>query len=127
MKFISCLFHLELAKNCLIKSDFDFAWTYFDWNCYTLHPEWLLLSMLSDPNEDIRKMAVEKILDYRKSEKPAGVRTRILPKLNKNAKKYYETIGKNSLTSPSIFKNAIKITAMVFSSLQPMVLLVNLF
>ena len=51
--------------------------------------------MLSDPNEDIRKMAVEKILDYRQSEKPAGVRTRILPKLNKNAKKYYEMIGKN--------------------------------
>ena len=85
---------LELAKNCLIKSDFDFAWTYFEWNCYTLHPEWLLLSMLSDPNEDIRKLAVDKILVYRQSDKPAGVRTRILPKLNKNAKKYYETIGK---------------------------------
>ena len=38
-------------------------------------------------------MAVDKILVFRQSEKPAGVRTRILPALNKNAKKYYETIG----------------------------------
>ena len=53
--------------------------------------------MLSDPNEDVRKMAVDKILEYRQSERPEGVRTRINPALNKNAKKYYETIGKNPL------------------------------
>ena len=79
--------------------------------------------MLSDPNEDIRKLAVDKILVFRQSEKPEGVRTRILPQLNKNATKYYETIGKNPLTSPSI--NEIKITATVFPSLQTVVLLVN--
>ena len=85
---------LELAKTCLTKSDFDFAWTYFQWNCYTLHPEWLLLSMLSDTKKAIRKMAVDKILLYRQSEKPNGVRTRILPTLNKNAKSYHQIIGK---------------------------------
>ena len=52
--------------------------------------------MLSDPNEDVRKMAVDKILNYRQSEKPEGVRTRVLPVLNKNAKNYYEMIGKKS-------------------------------
>ena len=83
-----------LARNCLTKSDFDFAWKYFEVNCYTLHPEWLLLSMLSDPNEDVRKMAVDKILVFRQSEKPDGVRTRVLPALKKNATKYYETIGR---------------------------------
>ena len=83
-----------LARNCLTKPDFDFAWKYFEVNCYTLHPEWLLLSMLSDPNEEIRQMAVDKILIYRQSEKPDGVRTRILPVLNKNAKNYYEMISK---------------------------------
>ena len=57
--------------------------------------------MLSDPNEDVRKMAVDKILVYRQSERPEGVRTRINPALNKNAKKYYETIGKKS---PQKFK-----------------------
>ena len=93
MKNNSIFPFLELAKNCLTKADFDFSWSYFQCNCYTLHPEWLLLSMLSDPNEDVRKMAVDKILVFRQSEKPAGVRTRILPALNKNAKKYYETIG----------------------------------
>ena len=91
---MSILSFLVLARNCLTKPEFNFAWKYFEWNCYTLHPEWLLLSMLSDPNEDVRKMAVDKILDYRQSEKPEGVRTRILPALNKNAKKYYEIIGK---------------------------------
>ena len=49
----------------LTKVDFNYAWTYFEYNCYTLHPEWLLISMLSDPNEAIRKMAVDKILHYR--------------------------------------------------------------
>ena len=50
--------------------------------------------MLSDPKKTVRKMAVNKILSYRQSEKPEGVRTRVLPALKKNAKKYYETIGK---------------------------------
>ena len=52
--------------------------------------------MLSDPNEDVRKLAVDKILEYRQSEKPDGVRIRILPALNKNAKNYYEMIGNKS-------------------------------
>ena len=59
------LFFSELAKSCLTKADFNFAWQYFEINCYTLHPEWLLLSMLSDPDEVVRKMAVEKIIIYR--------------------------------------------------------------
>ena len=54
--------------------------------------------MLSDPKEVIRKMAVNKILDYRQSEKPEGVRTRILPALKKSAKNYHEMIGKKSQT-----------------------------
>ena len=63
--FLFILFFSELAKNCLSKTDFEFAWQYFQINCYTLHPEWLLLSMLSDPNEVVRKMAVDRIIEYR--------------------------------------------------------------
>ena len=58
--------------------------------------------MLSDSDEAIRKMAVNKILDARKSHDPNQVRIRVLPSLIVDAKNYHEVIDwdKELITEP---------------------------
>ena len=82
-----------LAKHSLAKADFDHVWKYFQHNCYPANPEWLLLAMLSDPNVDIRKLAVNKILELRKMPKTNEIRTYTLPILNDKAENYHQMIN----------------------------------
>ena len=54
---------IVLGKLCLTKNDFDFAWTYYQYNCYPAHPESLLLAMLGDSDsESKRTWAANKII-----------------------------------------------------------------
>jgi hypothetical protein len=87
----------------------DIVKPYVSRNCYHAHPENLLLSMLDDDDESIRKKAVSTILDIR-SRDPSltrPVRPFRVPKLRYDADTYHELIDwKNEiLTEPPLTYN----------------------
>ena len=75
-------------------------------NAYWAHPECLLLSMLTDSDEQVRTTAVEKILSIRGDQEYGENSTRkfIIPKLNFKASDYTDLIDwtAESLYEPSL-------------------------
>ena len=63
------------------------------------HPESILLAMVFDEDETIRKNAVTHIISMRKSV-PEGVRIFEKPKINFDCKKYYDMVLKEEFTTP---------------------------
>lgn len=61
-------------------------------NSYFVHPENLLLAMLSDSEKHVRELALRRILKAR-SKKNSKLRLFQVPNLNVNAKVYYELIN----------------------------------
>lgn len=76
-------------------------------NAYFAHPENLLIAMLLDEQESIRKQAMNCILQCRKNNTKKGVRKFVVPKLNFNAKHYTNLIdwNKTTITEPPLTKN----------------------
>lgn len=75
-------------------------------NAYFAHHENILLGMLHDSREDIRKLACQRILHARKSIN-ITVRRFTIPTLNFKAKEYYTLIDwtKTKVTEPPLTKN----------------------
>lgn len=73
-------------------------------NSYFAHPENLLLAMLTDPQQHIRKLAARRILKARRN-KSNGLRLFQVPSLNFNASSYTDLIEWNeNITEPPILK-----------------------
>ena len=68
-------------------------------NAYFAHPENLLLAMLDDEDENIRKKAVDIIKDIRTEHQPSHrpVRPFSVPEIDYNADNYYSMIDWESL------------------------------
>ena len=87
-------FHaIILARECLSPADFKFVQKYFTINSFMAHPESILLGMLFDKSPEVRKKAVDVIIQLRKKKSKAK-KPRIFfkPKLNFEAQEYYEMI-----------------------------------
>lgn len=68
-------------------------------NAFYCHSENILFSMLQDDTKKIQNLAVNRILESRKSFSPL-VRTFEIPTLNFSAKKYYDLINWNNFSEP---------------------------
>ena len=62
-------------------------------NGYFAHPEWLLLSMIVDPDKNLRKLALSRILKARNSENRVDKRTFRVPEINFEAGHYGDLIS----------------------------------
>ncbi|CAG9794368.1 unnamed protein product [Diatraea saccharalis] len=73
-------------------------------NAFFIHPENLLLAMLQDDIQQVREMALRRILKARKEPKGKKVREFQLPELKIDAKNYYDLIewAKEKITEPPI-------------------------
>ena len=86
---------LQLAKDVLQPSHMTVFKEVFKNNCYFAHPENMLLCMMFDEDEEIKKKALKLILDARKrAKKSKKLRKFILPKkyLNFQASHYHELL-----------------------------------
>ena len=82
-----------MARECLSASDFKFVQKYFSINSFMAHPESVLLGMLFDKNPEVRKKAVDIIIQVRKKKSTAKLPRKFFkPKLNFEAQEYYEMI-----------------------------------
>ena len=94
------LFSQVQLTNLLHKSTKRVARTNLARNAYWAHPENLLLSMLTDPEEKTRQVAIEKIMSIRGKQDKGDTSTRkfIIPNLNFEASTYSELINWNTET-----------------------------
>ncbi|KAK4881771.1 hypothetical protein RN001_005090 [Aquatica leii] len=75
-------------------------------NAFFAHPENLLLSMLSDKQKHVRKLAARRILKARKSSESLQLRVFEVPKINLNASSYIDLIDwQQSYSQPPILTN----------------------
>lgn len=73
-------------------------------NAFFMHPENLLLAMLQDENQQIRELALRRVLKARKDTKGKKVREFQLPELKIDAENYYDLIewAKEKITEPPV-------------------------
>lgn len=73
-------------------------------NCFSAHPESILIAMLTDDDPSVRKRAVLKILKIRKKKISDSVRKFVLPKIKFNATSYIDIIDwkVESFTEPPL-------------------------
>lgn len=76
-------------------------------NAFSLHPENLLVAMLFDERQDIRQLAVTRILHARANKDASNVRQFHIPELNTTATDYVDVIDWNTVkvTPPPLLKN----------------------
>ena len=81
-------FSIVLARECLSAPDFKYVQTYFSINSFMAHPESILLAMLFDKSPEVRKKAVDVIIQVKKKKSTAKLpRQFFRPKLNFEAEK----------------------------------------
>lgn len=80
-------------------------------NAYYAHPENILLGMVFDENEDIRQLAIKRILHARLKSNYLQPRKYVVPPLRFDAKRYYDLIDwqNTTYTEPPIFSEFSKI------------------
>ena len=87
-------FFTALARECLSASDFKYVQKYFSINSFMAHPESILLAMLFDKNPEVRKKAVDVIIQVKKKKSTAKLPRKFFkPKLNFEAQEYYQMIN----------------------------------
>ena len=86
-------FSIVLARECLSAPDFKYVQTYFSINSFMAHPESILLAMLFDKSPEVRKKAVDVIIQVKKKKSTAKLPRKFFkPQLNFEAQKYYEMV-----------------------------------
>lgn len=74
-------------------------------NCFALHEENLILSMLFDKDKNVRIMAVQQIINIRETGSKS-IRYFKLPRINFDALNYYDTVDwSTAKTEPPLIKN----------------------
>ena len=86
---------ISYIRNLGIQQIIDVSLPIIQRNGYFLHSENVLVSMISDEDIDIRKLAIEIILKSREQHRGDRIREFKIPKINFNATEYYSLIEYN--------------------------------
>ena len=95
---------LNDARNILTEDEFKEAKISIDFNSFMAHSENILLCAAYDSDLEIRRKGIDLILKARRRNDPNVLRQFVKPKINYEAKNYFELLDKSKIYEPPLLR-----------------------